>query len=118
MALWLLCCILLFITSRGYDWLSHQSWFATPELSLPWLVLGGLGLAIASNYSVWQSLTTQEPPSFAIDDREPPPADSTAPIVTDMPAVSPTLIPSPAKRSGSISFEVTTTKARSSEPQV
>lgn len=58
MALWLLCCILLFITSRGYDWLSQQSWFGTPELSLPWLVLGGLGLAIASNYKAWQSLTT------------------------------------------------------------
>ncbi len=49
MALWLLCCVLLFITSRGYDWLSHQNWFLVPELSLPWIVLGGLGLAIASN---------------------------------------------------------------------
>ncbi|NEQ47282.1 MAG: hypothetical protein F6K00_28580 [Leptolyngbya sp. SIOISBB] len=53
MALWLLCCVLLFITSRGYDWLSHQSWFLVPELSLPWLVLGGLGLALASNRDVW-----------------------------------------------------------------
>ncbi|MEM6713751.1 MAG: hypothetical protein AAF622_01620 [Cyanobacteria bacterium P01_C01_bin.147] len=53
MALWLLCCVLLFVTSCGYDWLSHQSWFFTPELSLPWLVLGGLGLAIASNRHVW-----------------------------------------------------------------
>ncbi|MGF1457434.1 MAG: hypothetical protein ACFBSG_00250 [Leptolyngbyaceae cyanobacterium] len=49
MTLWFLCCVLLFIASRGYDWISHQGWFLTPELSLPWLVLGGLGLAIASN---------------------------------------------------------------------
>jgi hypothetical protein len=118
MALWLLCCILLFITSRGYDWLSHQSWFATPELSLPWLVLGGLGLAIASNYSVWQSLTAPEPPSSAIDDRYAPAAGVASPTVTNAPAVSPPLPPSSAKRSASISFEVTTTKARSSEPQV
>jgi hypothetical protein len=38
--------------------------------------------------------------------------------VTNASAVSSPLPPSSAKRSASISFEVTTTKARSSEPQV
>ena len=118
MALWLLCCILLFITSRGVDWLSQQSWLATPELSLPWIVLGGLGLAIASNYSVWQSLTGQETPPSALSDRYAPPASIPPPTVTDAPAAAPPLPPSSAKRSASISFEVTTTKARPSEPQV
>ena len=61
MALWLLCCVLLFMTSRGYDWLSHQSWFMAPELSLPWVMLGGLGLAIASNRDVWHWVNQQLP---------------------------------------------------------
>jgi hypothetical protein len=49
MNLWLLCCVLLFITSQGYSWLSQQAWFVMPELALPWILLGGTGLAIASN---------------------------------------------------------------------
>ncbi|WP_008308984.1 hypothetical protein [Leptolyngbya sp. PCC 6406] len=50
MRLWLLCCGVIFAGAQGYDWLSHQGWFTHPDLGLPWLVLGGLGLAIASNY--------------------------------------------------------------------
>ncbi|MBE7384573.1 MAG: hypothetical protein F6J95_024555 [Leptolyngbya sp. SIO1E4] len=49
MRLWLLCCALLFIVAKGYDWITHQIWFQFPDLSLPWIVLGGIGLAIASN---------------------------------------------------------------------
>lgn len=48
MRLWLLCCIFLFGATQLYDWGSHQAWLAA-DLSLPWVLLGGVGLAIASN---------------------------------------------------------------------
>ena len=114
MALWLLCCILLFITSRGYDWLSHQSWFAMPELSLPWLVLGGLGLAIASNYSAWQSLTTSSTLPDATDNLGPPTVSTTS-VVTDAPAKSQPPAVNSARQPASISFKVATPKTRPSK---
>jgi hypothetical protein len=49
MRLWLLCCALLFAATQGYEWIQHQAWFVAPELFSPWVVLGGVGLAIASN---------------------------------------------------------------------
>jgi uncharacterized membrane protein len=54
MNLWLLCCVLLFITSQGYSWLSQQAWFVAPDLGLPWILLAGTGLAIASNRHAFQ----------------------------------------------------------------
>jgi hypothetical protein len=47
----------MFIAAQGYDWVSHQAWFGQPQLSLPWLILGGIGLAIASNRSELKALT-------------------------------------------------------------
>lgn len=79
MALWLLCCVLLFITSRGYDWLSHQSWFLVPELSLPWLMLGGLGLALASNRDVLHWANQRFQPSQATQATMPPAISTSAP---------------------------------------
>lgn len=58
MRLWLLCCACLFIGFQIYDWISHQAWL-TADLSLLWVILGGLGLAIASN----RSLPSATPPS-------------------------------------------------------
>ena len=61
MHLWLLCCVLLFLASQGYEWISHQAWFMAPELALPWVVLGGIGLVIASNRAAFAPLLS--PPS-------------------------------------------------------
>lgn len=49
MNLWFLCCLLMFMVSQGYGWLNQQPWFVVPDLALPWILLGGVGLAIASN---------------------------------------------------------------------
>jgi hypothetical protein len=58
MNLWFLCCVLVFIASQGYGWLNQQSWFVESDLALPWIMLGGLGLAIASNYQRQSTAST------------------------------------------------------------
>lgn len=66
MWLWLLCCGVLFVGTQTYQWLGHQPWFGTPQWGWPWLGLGGLGLAIASNYGSyrqWRALTLSPEPS-------------------------------------------------------
>ncbi len=49
MRLWLLCCILLFAATQGYEWLVHQVNFVVPPVPWPLAVIGGMALAIASN---------------------------------------------------------------------
>lgn len=110
MALWLLCCVLLFITSRGYVWLSHQSWFLAPELSLPWLLLGGIGLAIASNRQAWpKDLTQLPPPAIGHSKMTPnrqPGLDKTSVSST---ATIPAAPKATQRPRSSISFEIPTT---------
>jgi len=89
MSLWLLCCVLLFVTSRGYAWLSHQSWFLAPELSLPWLVLGGMGLAIASNRAALRAFANRDAATKPL----PSPSASPSPAQT---ASAPATAPAPA----------------------
>lgn len=115
MALWLLCCVLLFITSRGYVWLSHQSWFLAPELSLPWLVLGGLGLAIASNRSAWAHASVKLPTTTRSQVASSPPP-SLQPSTADVAGVSPVTSRKPLKPHSSISFEISTAKAIAHHP--
>ncbi|MEL6762255.1 MAG: hypothetical protein AAFO87_01110 [Cyanobacteria bacterium J06607_6] len=80
MHLWLLCCVLLFLASQGYEWISHQAWFMAPELALPWVVLGGIGLAIASNRATFAPLLS--PPRR-------PAASSVTPSTASRPAAGP-----------------------------
>ncbi|MEL6381174.1 MAG: hypothetical protein AAFQ89_01620 [Cyanobacteria bacterium J06626_18] len=47
---------MLFIAAQIYDWISHQAWI-TADLSLPWVILGGVGLAIASNRSLLKPIS-------------------------------------------------------------
>lgn len=116
MHLWLLCCVLLFATSQGYDWISHQAWFTVPELALPWVVLGGLGLAIASNRDAWQGTVdraTSKTTSATVESSNKLTANSAAPS-----AAPSALFSSPQTRSQifsqeSISFKIATHKARS-----
>lgn len=98
MSLWLLCCLLLFVGARGYDWISHQSWFLAPELSLPWVILGGIGLAIASNRP---ALTASTKPESHL------PLTPRSPAAIKTPA-TPVARPRSSTKSASISFEIET----------
>ncbi|MGF1570285.1 MAG: hypothetical protein ACFCVD_19805 [Nodosilinea sp.] len=55
MKLWLVCFLLLFFAAEGLQWLGQLPWLSGAELSLPWIVAGGIGLAIASNAAHWGS---------------------------------------------------------------
>ncbi len=123
MRLWFLCCVVLFGIAQGYDWVSQQPWFGSPHLALHWIILGGLGLAIASNRSTVQSLITQLQERRLLS--SPPEQDATPPqspspwetSTSSMPAASPELSGSPmtappaktrrGAASASISFEIT-----------
>ncbi|HEY9889451.1 MAG TPA: hypothetical protein V6D02_13690 [Candidatus Obscuribacterales bacterium] len=116
MQLWLLCCFLLFIMLQGYDWLSHQAWFGAPALTLPWVVLGGIGLAIASNRHNWQPWRTSAPQG----NREGESAIAPAPLPTDpapqiprQPSAAPPLGSAKTGQPASISFDIGQAKARS-----
>jgi hypothetical protein len=47
----------------GISVLSHQAWFLHPDLGWPWVILGGLGLAIASHYPALKTLWQPSPPA-------------------------------------------------------
>lgn len=100
MRLWLVCCVLLFMTAQGYDWVSHHGWLHLQAVPLPWMILGGVGLAIASNRSTIQHLRGRQV--------TPPPLPTVPPVCP--PSHTPTAIappdirPSPPRKS--ISFEI------------
>jgi hypothetical protein len=56
MKLWLVCFFALFFGAESIQWFSQLHWFSGVELSLPMVLVGGAGLAIASNYRYLQSL--------------------------------------------------------------
>ncbi len=53
MKLWLVCFLLLFFSAEGLQWLGQLHWPSSPELTQPWVILAGIGLAVASNASRW-----------------------------------------------------------------
>ena len=78
MKLWLVCFFILFFGAEAVQWFGHLPWVSSVELSLPLTIVGGIALAIASNYRNW--------PTFGR-----PPAQPKAP-----PSPNPTLpLPSP-----------------------
>ncbi len=113
MRLWLVCCVLMFAAAQGYEWVGRQLWFADPDLSLPWLLLGGAGLAIASNLGavqqLWPAPSTRAGASSAPSPTQSSPA-FTNPAPGPDPAGGPTAKKPSPKGTGvgqtSISFEV------------
>ncbi|MGD1904679.1 MAG: hypothetical protein ACFB0C_01650 [Leptolyngbyaceae cyanobacterium] len=101
--LWLLCCGVMFVVSQGYEWASHQAWFGMPHLSLPWLILGGIGLAIASNRTELKSLTSTPPQSPLAS--APAATETTVLPTATVPEKAPTQSPQDSK-AASISFEI------------
>ncbi len=100
MKLWLVCFLILFFGAEAVQWFGQLPWVSGVELSLPLTVVGGIGLAIASNRG---ALFGRNWPTFG-----PPPAKS-----ADLPLPSPTppvVAPvKPAKAShkaDTISFEI------------
>ncbi len=115
MRLWLLCCALLFVAAQIYDWMSHQAWL-TAELSLPWVILGGVGLAIASNRSLLKPILHKPSPILHTPSSSPVPSPQGSPVVEvnsqnlqSDPAIA---TPPPATHGSntSISFEISQEK--------
>ncbi|MGB3199970.1 MAG: hypothetical protein WBA99_03655 [Nodosilinea sp.] len=99
MKLWLVSFLILFFGAEMAQWLGHLPGLGRIELSLPLTVLGGIGLAIASNYRPWPSLD--------------PNADTakSVPLPTATPSPSPPAAASPPPRvsrkaTDTISFEI------------
>lgn len=110
MRLWLLCCGVMFAVAQGYQWLIQQTWWTEVQLSLPWTVMGGLGLAIASNMRGFRrSFTASQSPTSP---QVAPTASPTAPeAATQSPQTACQTSATPAKPS--ISFEISRPVARS-----
>jgi len=89
MQLWLVCCLILFIATEGWQRLSHV------DLSLPLVLIGGIGLAIGSQS--W-------PRSI------PPPAPSSQAV--SPPSPQRVIAPPSRSRRSSISFEIAKPKAK------
>lgn len=93
MQLWLVCFLLLFFGAEGLQWLGQMPGLGAVDLSVPGMVLGGIGLAIASNYR-HQHRKPPLPPDGPRQ-AEAPPASPIAPRM-------PSFLRSPS----SISFEI------------
>ncbi|HEY9879958.1 MAG TPA: hypothetical protein V6D29_16000 [Leptolyngbyaceae cyanobacterium] len=101
MNLWLVCFFLLFLGAEGLQWIGQVSGLSEVDLSWPIIVLGGVGLAIASNYR----LPNQTTP-LKVQDSDLPtfPTVSTQPLPTS--TQPPIQVIDRAKAKPSISFEI------------
>jgi hypothetical protein len=104
MKLWLVCFLMLFLGAETAQWLGKLPWVSSVELSLPLTVVGGIGLAIASNYS---TLFGRHWSTFGPTPAKP----ETPPLPNTVPQPSPTVAvavkPSKSSRNGdTISFEI------------
>lgn len=108
MKLWLVCFILLFSAAKGLQWLGQFSWVSGAELSLPLVIVGGLGLAIASNASTWKALgLLAAPPARPDAAARPPVVTASPPVNPPSPSpVSPNALKEIAKPAASISFDI------------
>lgn len=99
MKLWLVCFLILFLGAEAAQWLGQLPWMASIELSLPLTVIGGIGLAIASNYRHWPRLGPL------------PPSPEPSPLPSTLSPPSPTAeppVPAPkaSRKADTISFEI------------
>jgi hypothetical protein len=105
MKLWLVSFLILFVGAEGIQWFVHLHWFSGVELSVPAIAIGGIGLAVVSNYRQLQALGLL-PEFFPPSDLDPSGNPQAAPL--SPPAVNPGP-PAAAKDAGkkqSISFEI------------
>lgn len=111
MKLWLVSFLILFFGAEAVQWVLQFHWFSGVELSLPVVVMGGIGLAIVSNYRQFQALgllpeifpnpelpSPTEPSTTTSTSRE-----ATPPQPTETPAAATT---NSSKKENSISFEI------------
>ncbi|MGB3137791.1 MAG: hypothetical protein WBG38_14360 [Nodosilinea sp.] len=94
MKLWLVCFLILFFGAETVQWLGHLPWLSS-GLSLPLVVLGGAGLAIASNYRYWLSASISNQPDYPLP---------TAPSPGTGAASAPP--PKTSRKGDTISFEI------------
>ncbi|MEO1402555.1 MAG: hypothetical protein AAFV72_15105 [Cyanobacteria bacterium J06635_1] len=100
----LICFLALFLGTELVQWVTHLPWLGEFELSLPLALLGGSGLAIASNYKRLNGLLPQTQTGQ-------PDAIIAPNLTASSPAASstnPTLSPPPPSQaaSSSISFKI------------
>ncbi|MEM9904189.1 MAG: hypothetical protein AAF921_04105 [Cyanobacteria bacterium P01_D01_bin.44] len=105
----LICFLALFFGTELVQWVTHLPWLSEFELSLPLALLGGSGLAIASNYKQLNGLLP--PPQAGQPDTAiapNPAASSPATSHSAAPSTKPALSPqSPSQpSSSSISFKI------------
>lgn len=108
MKLWLVCFLILFFGAEAFQWLGEVPWVSSVELSLPLTVLGGIGLAIASNHRQWIDLTalvndrTQGAIAPNLDLLDP----DNAPLAAVQPPEPKAKSAQPSQKPNSISFEI------------
>jgi hypothetical protein len=109
MKLWLVSFLILFFGAEAVQWVLQFHWFSGVELSLPVVVMGGIGLAIASNYRQFQALgllpeifPNRELPSTP-KPSAPTSTESTLPQPVETPAAATT---NSRTTENSISFEI------------
>lgn len=105
MRLWLSCCALLFALTQGYQWFLHHTAFSISTLPLPWAILGGIGLAIASNRSLSQQSSDLSTPSVISAQAQSSISKAEQPVQKMEPASPPTS-PATHPQKSSISFEI------------
>jgi hypothetical protein len=113
MKFWLVCVVLLFLGSEATQWLGQIPWLTSVELSLPMTIVGGIGLAIASNYALLSGrhrpglgTAVSRESSTAIAPQTAPPAQSGNALPTT-PSINPSPQPAAiATKTESISFEI------------
>jgi hypothetical protein len=119
MKLWLVSFLILFFGAEAAQWFAHLHWFSGVELSLPAVVIGGIGLAIASNYRQFQALGLL--PDYFSESEQPSPEDaprstnlraSTLLRSVETPSTKATVL---RKKENSISFEIRKPKSVSFE---
>lgn len=110
MKLWLVCFLILFCGAETAQWLGQLPWVSGVELSLPLTVVGGVGLAIASNYG---ALFGRNWPTFGTLAAKPetPPLPGTTPPPRP-PADKPVNVPQTSRKAGTISFEIKKPQAK------
>lgn len=104
MKLWLVCFFILFFGAEAIQWFGHLPWVSNIELSLPLTIVGGIGLAIASNYRNWPTLG-------------PTPAESKVHPLPNPTPPSPTITtrvndPEVSRKVDTISFEIKKPQAK------
>lgn len=109
MKLWLVSFLILFFGAEAVQWVLQFHWFSEVELSLPVVVMGGIGLAIASNYRQFQALGLL--PEFFPHPELPSPREPSTTISTEATLSQPVETPAAATtnsrtKENSISFEI------------